>query len=58
MVNEIEYWTHQYRVSHIAFYDDALLINPKGHTIPILEEGDREIFDVISTHLMASILEK
>jgi radical SAM superfamily enzyme YgiQ (UPF0313 family) len=38
VVQEIEYWATQYKVNNIAFYDDALLINPLEHIIPILKE--------------------
>ena len=38
VVEEIEYWTTQYRVNNIAFYDDALLIEPSKHFIPIMKE--------------------
>jgi radical SAM superfamily enzyme YgiQ (UPF0313 family) len=38
VVEEIEYWTTQYRVNNIAFYDDALLIEPSKHFIPITKE--------------------
>lgn len=38
MVEEIEYWTTHYRVDNIAFYDDALLIEPSRHIVPILKE--------------------
>jgi len=38
VADEIEYWTGKYRVNNIAFYDDALLIEPSRHIIPILEE--------------------
>jgi radical SAM superfamily enzyme YgiQ (UPF0313 family) len=38
VVDEIEYWTGKYRVNDIAFYDDALLIEPSRHIIPILKE--------------------
>lgn len=38
MVEEIEYWTKKYRVKNIAFYDDALLIDPSKYIIPILRE--------------------
>jgi len=38
VAEEIAYWTSQYRVSHIAFYDDALLVSPSEHIIKILEE--------------------
>ena len=37
VVQEIEYWATQYKVNNIAFYDDALLINPLEHIIPILK---------------------
>jgi radical SAM superfamily enzyme YgiQ (UPF0313 family) len=38
VVEEIEYWTARYSVQNIAFYDDALLIKPSEHIIPILRE--------------------
>ncbi|MEW6376562.1 MAG: radical SAM protein [Thermodesulfobacteriota bacterium] len=38
VVEEIEYWTIQYKVNNIAFYDDALLIEPSRHIVPILKE--------------------
>lgn len=38
VVDEIEYWAGGYQVKNIAFYDDALLIEPSAHIVPILEE--------------------
>jgi len=38
VVDEIEYWTSKYRVSNIAFYDDALLIEPSKHFTLIIKE--------------------
>lgn len=38
VVDEINYWTTRYGVQHIAFYDDALLIESRTHLVPILEE--------------------
>jgi radical SAM superfamily enzyme YgiQ (UPF0313 family) len=41
VVEEIAYWISQYRVNNIAFYDDALLVNPLEHIehiIKILKE--------------------
>jgi radical SAM superfamily enzyme YgiQ (UPF0313 family) len=38
VVEEIEYWTIKYQVNNIAFYDDALLIEPAEHIIPIMKE--------------------
>ena len=38
VVEEIENWTTQYKVNNIAFYDDALLIEPSKHFIPIMKE--------------------
>jgi len=38
VAEEIEYWTTQYPIHNIAFYDDALLIEPSEHIIPILKE--------------------
>ena len=37
VVEEIEYWTTRYDVKNIAFYDDALLIEPHTHIVPILK---------------------
>lgn len=36
MVEEIEYWTTRQKISDIALYDDALLVKPRDHIIPIL----------------------
>jgi len=38
VVEEIEYCTTQYHIDNIAFYDDALLIDPSKHFIPIMKE--------------------
>ena len=38
VVEEIEHWTIRYKVTNIAFYDDALLIEPSKHFIPIMKE--------------------
>ncbi len=38
VVEEIEYWTTQYHINNIAFYDDALLIEPSKHFIPVMKE--------------------
>ncbi len=38
VVEEIEYWATRFQVHNIAFYDDALLIEPSMHIIPILRE--------------------
>jgi radical SAM superfamily enzyme YgiQ (UPF0313 family) len=38
VVEEIEYWTTQYHINNIAFYDDALLIEPLKHFIPMMNE--------------------
>jgi len=38
VVEEIEYWTNQYHVNNIAFYDDALLIEASKHFIPMMKE--------------------
>ena len=37
-VDEIEYWTKKHGVNNIAFYDDALLIEPSKHFIPMMTE--------------------
>ena len=38
VVDEIQYWVDQHNVKNIAFYDDALLVEPSSHIVPILEE--------------------
>jgi len=38
VVDELEYYVQQYRIDNIVFYDDALLINPQRHIIPVLKE--------------------
>jgi radical SAM superfamily enzyme YgiQ (UPF0313 family) len=38
VVQEIEYWVTQHKVNNIAFYDDALLVKPQDHILPILRE--------------------
>ncbi|MBW1971400.1 MAG: radical SAM protein [Deltaproteobacteria bacterium] len=38
VVDEISYWHHKYNVIDFAFYDDALLINPNSHFIPMMKE--------------------
>lgn len=38
VVEEIEYYCETYPISHLAFYDDALLLNPKNHIEVILRE--------------------
>lgn len=38
VVNEIEYWHKRYGVLDFPFYDDALLIDPEHHIVPILED--------------------
>ena len=38
VVEEIEHWTTRYGVSNIAFYDDALLVEPSKHFIPIMKK--------------------
>jgi radical SAM superfamily enzyme YgiQ (UPF0313 family) len=37
VVEEIEYWTAQFGINNIAFYDDALLIEPRKHFIPMMK---------------------
>jgi pyruvate-formate lyase-activating enzyme len=44
VVREIEHWTTRYGVSNIAFYDDAFLVEPSKHFIPMMKEVmEREI---------------
>jgi radical SAM superfamily enzyme YgiQ (UPF0313 family) len=37
VITEIEFWAREYGVENIAFYDDALLIEPESHIVPILK---------------------
>jgi radical SAM superfamily enzyme YgiQ (UPF0313 family) len=38
VVDEIEHWTRKHGVNNVAFYDDALLIDPSRHFVPIMKE--------------------
>jgi pyruvate-formate lyase-activating enzyme len=38
VVEEIDYWATHHGVRNIAFYDDALLMEPREHIVPILKE--------------------
>jgi len=38
VVEEIEHWTTRYKVSNIAFYDDALLVEPSNHFVPMMKK--------------------
>jgi len=38
VVKEILYWHQKFGIQDFAFYDDALLIQPRGHILPILRE--------------------
>ena len=38
VVDEIEYWTSNYQIQNIAFYDDGLLVEPSNHFIPMMKE--------------------
>lgn len=42
VVEEIVHWRDEFGVRDFAFYDDALLIDSRGHIIPILQEGIRK----------------
>ena len=37
VIQEIDYFTHNFGVKDFAFYDDALLVNPERHIGPILD---------------------
>ncbi len=37
VIEEIDYYTRRFEVKDIAFYDDALLVNPETHIVPILD---------------------
>jgi radical SAM superfamily enzyme YgiQ (UPF0313 family) len=45
VVDEIAYWHDGYGVCNFSFYDDALLIDPEGMSIPLLEEIIRRGLD-------------
>jgi len=45
VVEEIAHWTNYHRVRNIAFYDDALLVNPFEHIIEILKEIKRRAIE-------------
>ena len=38
VVDELEHWHKKYSVVNVAFYDDALLLEPDKHLLPLLEE--------------------
>jgi radical SAM superfamily enzyme YgiQ (UPF0313 family) len=38
VAEEIAYWHRTYGIRHFVFYDDALLIDPEAHAIPLLEQ--------------------
>ena len=38
VAEEIEYWTTRYKVNNIAFCDDALIMEPSNHFIPMMKE--------------------
>jgi radical SAM superfamily enzyme YgiQ (UPF0313 family) len=38
VAEEIEYWTTRYPIHNIAFYDDALLVEPSKHFVPMMTE--------------------
>ena len=37
-VEEIHFWHKHHGIGDFAFYDDALLVNPSDHIVPLLEE--------------------
>ncbi len=42
VVEEIEYWTAEQKIKNVAIYDDALLVEPSKHFIPIMKEITRK----------------
>jgi len=38
VVDELEHWHEEYSISNVAFYDDALLLDPGKHILVLLEE--------------------
>lgn len=44
VVDEIEYWHHNYGITNFSFYDDALLVNPQEMIMLLLSEiGKRKL---------------
>jgi radical SAM superfamily enzyme YgiQ (UPF0313 family) len=37
VVEELRHWNHEHGISDFAFYDDALLVDPERHAMPIME---------------------
>ena len=46
VVEEIQFWQKKYSVQNFVFYDDALLVDPEKHIIPILENIIRKDINV------------
>lgn len=42
IVEEIVHWNEKFRVKDFAFYDDALLLNPSRHILPVLQALKRK----------------
>jgi radical SAM superfamily enzyme YgiQ (UPF0313 family) len=42
VVEEIKYWTTRFRITNIAFYDDALLIDASENFVPMMKEVVRK----------------
>ena len=38
VIEEVIFWKDKWGVNDFVFYDDALLINPAGHIVPLLRE--------------------
>jgi radical SAM superfamily enzyme YgiQ (UPF0313 family) len=38
VVEEIEYWNIHFHANNVAFYDDALLVDPSKHFVPLIKE--------------------
>ena len=38
VIEEIIYWKEKWKVHDFAFYDDAILMDPAGHIVPLLRE--------------------
>jgi radical SAM superfamily enzyme YgiQ (UPF0313 family) len=41
VVDELQYWQEKYSICNVAFYDDALLLDPGKHILVLLEEVNR-----------------
>lgn len=61
VVSEIMEYSKRFHVKNVAFYDDAILIDPENHIIPILEkiiENVRKFFFHLPNGIHSSLMTK